>query len=114
VGARLRLSPAEVEEVWSRWRSGQAIRVLSREMRVNHSVVRDLIYRCGGIRPSPRRRCAVRLSVTEREEISRGLAAGHSLRAIAAALGRSPSTVSREVAANGGRRRLAVEMMLPE
>jgi IS30 family transposase len=101
----LTLSPAEVDEVWTRWRSGQAIRVLCREMRVNHSVVRDLIYRCGGIRPAPRRRCEVRLSLDEREEISRGLAAGRSLRAIAAALGRSPSTVCREVAANGGRRR---------
>jgi IS30 family transposase len=105
VSRKLRLSPAEVDEVWARWRSGQAIRVLCREMRANHSVVRDLIYRCGGIRPAPRRRWEARLSLLEREEISRGLAAGHSLRAIAAGLGRSPSTVCREVAANGGRRR---------
>jgi DNA-binding NarL/FixJ family response regulator len=99
------LSPAEVDEVWLRWRSGQALRVLAREMRVSHSVVRDLIYRCGGIRPVPRQRWEVRLSLVEREEISRGLATGLSLRAIAAALGRSPSTVCREVAGNGGRRR---------
>ena len=96
------LSPAEVDEVWSRWRSGQALRVMAREMRVSHSAVRGLIDRCGGIRPSPRRRWDVRLSLDEREEISRGLAAGDSLRSIAAALGRSPSTVCREVAANGG------------
>jgi IS30 family transposase len=51
------------------------------------------------------RRSPLRLSLVEREEISRGLAAGESLRVIAARLGRSPSTVSREVAANGGRRR---------
>ena len=99
------LSPAEVDEVWSRWRSGQALRVVAREMRVSHSAVRGVIDRCGGIRPAPRRRCEVRLALNEREEISRGLAAGHSLRAIAVALGRSPSTVCREVAANGGRRR---------
>jgi IS30 family transposase len=100
----LKLTPAEVDEVWARWRSGQALRVLSREMRVNHSTVRDLIYRCGGIRPAPRRRWELRLTLAEREEISRGLAAGRSLRAIAAALGRSPSTVCREVSSNGGPR----------
>ena len=72
-------------------------------MRVNPSTVRDLLHRTGGIRSAPKRRWEVRLSLAEREEISRGLAAGLSLRVIAAALGRSPSTVSREVLANGGR-----------
>jgi IS30 family transposase len=67
--------------------------------------VRAYLIRCGGIRPEPRRRAAGRLGLAEREEISRGLACGHSIRAIAASLGRSPSTVSREVNANGGRRR---------
>jgi IS30 family transposase len=97
------LSPAEVDEVWRRWRSGQAVKVLSREMRRHPSTVRDLLKRSGGIRPGPRRRWELRLSLVEREEISRGLAAGESLRTIAAGLGRAPSTVSREVAGNGGR-----------
>ncbi len=61
--------------------------------------VRAYLVRCGGIRPAPRRRAPGRLSLAEREEISRGLAAGLSMRAIAAGLGRAPSTVSREVAA---------------
>ena len=100
---RSALSPAEVDEVWERWRSGQAVKVLSRQMRRHPSTVRDLLKRCGGIRPRPRARGELRLSLAEREEISRGLAAGSSLRAIAAALGRAPSTVSREVTANGGR-----------
>ena len=100
-----RLTPAQVDEVWSRRQAGQAVKVLSREMRVNATTVRDLLVRTGGIRPSPRRRWELRLSVAEREEISRGLAAGLSVRVIASGLGRSPSTVSREVAANGGRRR---------
>jgi IS30 family transposase len=69
------------------------------------STVRDYLLRCGGIRPDPRRRGPGRLSLSEREEISRGLAAGVSLRAIAVQLGRAPSTVSREVATNGGRAR---------
>lgn len=87
------LSEAEVDETWARWRSGQAARVLSREIRRQHSTVRDLLKRLGGIRPASRRRPELRLSLAEREEISRGLAAGWSLRAIAAQLGRAPSTV---------------------
>jgi IS30 family transposase len=102
---RTALSPVKVDEVWRRWRSGQAVRVLAREMRCNPSTVRDLLKRSGGIRPAPRRRWELRLSLAEREEISRGLAAGESVRAIAAGLGRAPSTVSREVAGNGGRSR---------
>ena len=100
---RTALSPAEVDEVWRRWRSGQAVKVLAREMRRNPSTVRDLLKRTGGIRPVPRCRWEMRLSLAEREEISRGLAAADSLRIIAARLGRAPSTVSREVAVNGGR-----------
>jgi IS30 family transposase len=103
--ARRALAAAEVDEVWRRWRSGQAVRVLAREMRCHPSTVRDLLKRTGGIRPVPRRRWELRLGLGEREEISRGLAAGLSLRAIAARLDRAPSTVSREVARNGGRRR---------
>ena len=100
-----RLTPAQVDEVWSRRRAGQAVKVLSREMRVNATTMRDLLVRTGGIAPAPRRRWELRLCLAEREEISRGLAAGLSVRVIAARLGRAPSTVSREVLANGGRRR---------
>jgi IS30 family transposase len=100
---RAALSEAEVDEVWARWRSGQAVKVLSRQMRRHPSTVRDHLKRCGGIRPAPRRRPELRLSLAEREEISRGLAAGWSLRQIAEQVGRAPSTVSREVNAAGGR-----------
>jgi DNA-binding CsgD family transcriptional regulator len=103
--ARRSLSAAEVDEVWRRWRSGQAVKVLARQMRCNPSTVRDLVKRTGGIRPLPRRRWELRLGLDEREEISRGLAAGDSLRTIAGRLRRAPSTISRDVAANGGRRR---------
>jgi IS30 family transposase len=64
-----------------------------------------IVGRAGGLPPRPTARSTLRLSTAEREEISRGLLAGQSLRSIARGLGRSPSTVSREVAANGGRRR---------
>jgi hypothetical protein len=59
---RAALSPVEVDEVWRRWRSGQAVKVLAREMRRNPSTVRDLLKRTGGIRPVPRRRWELRLS----------------------------------------------------
>jgi IS30 family transposase len=97
------MRPHVVDEVWARWRSGQAVKVLSRQMRRHPSTVRDHLKRCGGIRPAPRRRPELRLSLAEREEISRGLAAGWSLRAIAGHLGRAPSTISREVNGAGGR-----------
>jgi IS30 family transposase len=97
-----RLTPQAIDEVWVRLRAGMAAKPTARELGLCTSMVRDYLHRCGGIRPDPRTRAAGRLSVAEREEISRGLAAGHSLRVIAAALGRAPSTVSREMAANGG------------
>ncbi|MFE3698062.1 helix-turn-helix domain-containing protein, partial [Nocardia tengchongensis] len=83
------MTEAQVEEVWRRWRSGQAIKVLAREMRRHPSTVRELLKRCGGVRPVPRHRNVLRLSLAEREEISRGLAAGDSLRSIARGRGRA-------------------------
>ncbi len=99
-----RLSPADIEEIWSRLRSGHSVKPTARALGMPTATVRDYLVRCGGIRPDPRHRAAGRLSLEEREEISRGLAAGLSLRAVALGLGRSPSTVSREVASNGGPR----------
>ena len=100
-----KLTPEAVDELWVRLRSGKAAKPAARELGLGTSTVRAYLLRCGGIRPDPRRRAAGRLAFAEREEISRGLAAGCSLRRIAAGLGRAPSTVSREVAANGGARR---------
>ena len=100
-----RLTPEAIDQVWLRMRAGQAAKPTARELGLCTGTVRAYLIRCGGIRPEPRRRAVGRLSLVEREEISRGLAAGYSVRAIAVSLGRSPSTVSREVSANGGRRR---------
>jgi IS30 family transposase len=100
-----RLTPESIDQVWLRMRAGQAAKPTARELGLSVSTVRAYLLRCGGIRPQPRRRAVGRLRLEEREEISRGLAAGHSLRAIAVGLGRAPSTLSREVNANGGRRR---------
>jgi IS30 family transposase len=100
-----RLSPADVDAIWVRLRAGHAAKPTARQLGLSTSTVRTYLLRCGGIRPDPRRRSPGRLSFAEREEISRGLAAGLSLRAIASGLGRSASTVSREVTAHGGRDR---------
>lgn len=99
-----RLTPEAIDQVWVRLRNGQAAKPTARELGLCTGTVRAYLLRCGGIRPEPRRRSAGRLGIAEREEISRGLAAGRSIRAIAAALRRAPSTVSREVNANGGPR----------
>ena len=100
-----RLSPELVDEVWVRLRAGHAAKPTARALGLSTGGVRAYLQRCGGIRPDPRCRSADRLSFAEREEISRGLAADLSFRAIAAGLGRAASTISREVGANGGRRR---------
>ena len=69
-----------------------------------HSSIQKILMATGGIRPAVRKRSRLALSLAEREEISRGLVAGFSLRLIADRLKRAPSTISREVNRNGGRR----------
>lgn len=98
-----KFTEAEKAEVWDRWQGGEAMRSIARRLGRESSSVRTLIEDCGGVRPVPRRRDPRHLSVTEREEISRGIATGESLRQIARRLGRAPSTVSRELVRNGGR-----------
>ena len=100
-----RLTLADEEEIWERLRAGHAAKPTARALGLSTGGLRAYLVRCGGIRPVPRRRSPGRLSLLEREEISRGLAAGLSLRLIAGGLGRAPSTISREVAAHGGRDR---------
>jgi IS30 family transposase len=100
-----RLTLADEDEIWERLRAGHAVKPTARALGLSTGGVRAYLVRCGGIRPVPRRRSPGRLSLAEREEISRGLAVGLSLRVIAGGLGRAPSTISREVAAHGGRDR---------
>jgi IS30 family transposase len=97
------LTPDEIDEIWVRLKQGQAAKVTARQLGLPSSTLRAYLVRCGGVQPVTRRRRGGRLTLEDREEISRGLAAGQSLRAIAAAVGRAPSTVSREIAGNGGR-----------
>lgn len=101
--ARTWFTPRQKAELWDRWKSGQCVADIARALeRRNKSGVYRVLALTGGIAPVARRRAPVALAPAEREEISRGIAAGRSIRRIAARLGRAPSTVSREVGRNGG------------
>ena len=91
--------------MWDRWQKGESLNAIARLFDRHHSAIQGILSRTGGIRPSERRRSRLALTIAEREEISRGVVAGHSIRSIAMSLGRAPSTVSREISRNGGRRR---------
>ena len=102
--ARIRVTAPQKAELWKRWQGGQCVADIARALgRRNKSGIYRILTHDGGIGPIPRRRAAGALRLEEREEISRGIAAGRSLREIARDLGRSPSTVSREIGRNGGR-----------
>jgi len=101
--ARSALTAQEKTEVWRQYRAGASVRSISRHLGRPIDSLRHLIALTGGRFPLVPRRSALRLSVAEREEISRGLVAGESCRLIGRRLGRSASTVSREITINGGR-----------
>ena len=101
---RVVFAPEEEADIWARWQEGESQRSIARSIGCFNNTIGRVLRRTGGIPPTPPGEYSpLRLSAVEREEISRGLAAGHSLRAVARCLGRAPSTISREVAAGGGR-----------
>ncbi len=102
---RIYYSAAQRSEIWDRWQRGESMSSIGRRFDRQSSSIFSVLSPSGGIRPAERRRSGRSLSLSEREEISRGLVAGRSLRAIAAQLGRTPSTISREVGRGGGRDR---------
>ena len=89
--------------MWDRWQKGESLGSIARLFDRHHSSIQRILAETGGIRPAQRHRSKRALTLAEREEISRSLVAGCSLRSIASSLGRSPSTVSREIQRNGGR-----------
>jgi IS30 family transposase len=102
-GKRFGLSAEQKIEVWRHCKAGQTLHEIGRAFGKEHSSIRCLVSRHGGIAPAVRRRALFALTLLEREEISRGLASGSSLREMAKGLERAVSTVSREVARHGGR-----------
>ena len=88
--------------MWERWKEGWTLHQIAQLFNRAHTSVQGILARTGGIRPPERRRSAMALTLAEREEISRAVAEGQSIRSIAARLGRAPSTVCREIKRNGG------------
>ena len=88
--------------MWERWRKGESLHRISELFDRNHSSIQGILAESGGIQPAQRRRSRLALTLTEREEISRSVAAGQSIRSVATRLGRAPSTISREIMRNGG------------
>ena len=99
---RIYFTEKQKAEIWDRWQRGESMSSIGRLFDRNSSSIYPLLARTGGIRPPERRRSRLALTLAEREAISRGIVAGRSLRSMARLLGRSPSTVSREVLRNGG------------
>jgi len=101
---RIYYSDAQKALMWDRWQQGDSMHTIAALFDRGHASVQRIFAETGGIRPPSRSRSRLSLTLAEREEISRGLVAGHTVRSIAASLGRAPSTVSRELIRNGGRR----------
>ena len=101
---RSRMTVSDKAEIWQRWKQGQSLSEIGRAIDRIPGAVFHVVRARGGIPPAPRCRASQALTVTEREEISRGLATGVSFRQIGVRLGRAPSTISREVGRHGGRR----------
>ena len=104
MGQRYRrgFTASEKSELWDRWQRGESLKAIGRAFGKPSSSIYFQLAPHGGIRPGRRRRSRLALTLSEREEISRGIVARHSIRSMASSLGRSPSTVAREVRRNGG------------
>ena len=100
---RSRLSAAQKTEIWKRWKAGQSLHEIGRAFDKPHTTIHQFLLPSGGIRPAARRRSRLALTLAEREDISRGIASGSSIREIARRMERAASTVSREVRHHGGR-----------
>src|SRR5882762_8022663 len=102
-GKRVGFSATQKSDIWCRWKAGQSLHMIGRAFGKPHTSIHCLLSHHGGIVPTVRRRSLLVLTAAEREDISRGLASGSSIRDIAKRLERAASTVSREVARHGGR-----------
>lgn len=101
--SRHRYSAEDRRELWRRWQEGESLTDIGRALDRKLSSIYEVLQASGGVAPRARKRSRLSLTLAEREEISRGLSSGQSLRSIARRVGRSPSTISREVARHGGR-----------
>ena len=99
---RIKYTSAQKQEIWDRWKKGESLNSIGRLFDRPSSSIFNILAPTGGIRPPIRKRSKLVLTLSEREEISRGIVADLSIRSIAKHLNRSPSTNSREIKRNGG------------
>ena len=99
---RIYYSDSQKALMWERWKQGWTLNEIGRLFDRPHTSIQQIFVRTGGIQPPARSRASTALSLAEREEISRALVAGESIRSTAGRLGRAPSTISREIRRNGG------------
>jgi IS30 family transposase len=99
---RIYYSDSQKALMWERWKKGESLQQIAQLFDRNHGSVRGILAETGGIRPPERHRSQLALTLAEREEISRAVVAGQSIRSVATLLGRAPSTISREINRNGG------------
>src|SRR5882762_5070603 len=100
---RIYYSESQKALMWERWKQGATLHEIGKLFDRAHTSVRQMLAGTGGFRPAERRRATTALALAERQEISRAMVAGESIRSTAARLGRAPSTVSREIKRNGDR-----------
>src|SRR6202162_1101572 len=101
---RGKLSEQQRNDMWRRWKAGQSLHEIGRAFSKDHVSIQFMLAQHGGIAPAARRRSPLTLTLVERENISRGIACGSSIRKIARGMQRAASTGSREVAPHGWRR----------
>ncbi len=99
---RIKYTVKQKTDIWNRWQRGESLNAIGRLFDRPSSSIFNMLAPTGGIRPALRQRSRLSLTLCERDEISRGVVSELSLRAIATQLGRSPSTISREINRNGG------------
>ena len=99
---RINYTAKQKSEIWDRWQRGESLNAIGRAFDRPSSSIFGQLAPTGGIRPPTRQRSRLALTLSEREEISRGIVASQTLREIASTLNRSPSTISREIKRNGG------------
>jgi len=91
---RIKYTAAQKAEMWDRWQKGESLNSIARFFDRSHASIQGILATTGGIRPPERRQSHRVLTLSEREHISRGIVAGHSIRSIATSLGRATSRVS--------------------
>ena len=99
---RIHYTESQKVLMWERWQKGESLQQIAQLFDRNHSSIQGILAETGGIRPAQRSRSRLALTLAEREEISRAVVVGHSIRSIARSLGHAPSTISREIERNGG------------